>query len=395
MNRVYAFAGRMGSVHRSFIREILKVTDDPSVISFAGGLPNPELFPVDEIRRASSHVLDKEGREALQYSTTEGYLPLREYIARRYQQKKGLKVDADDIIITTGSQQGLDLIAKVLLDKGDKVIIESPGYLGAIQAFSFFEPDFEGVPLEGDGPDLEVLQGLLEAGPKLYYAVPNFQNPSGLTYGLEKRHKVAELLTESPTMLLEDDPYGDLRFRGEDLPLICSLLDGDAVLFGSFSKVCAPGFRVGWIVCTGELREKLIVAKQAGDLHTSTFSQRVIHRYVKDNDLDQHIEGIRERYRTQSDLMVHMIRECFPDEVSFTEPEGGMVLWVTLPEGFSSMDLFERAIRKKVAFVPGTPFYVNGSGDRHLRLNFSNSTHDRIIEGVAKLGDCMKGFLVR
>ena len=388
------YAGRMATVHRSFIREILKVTEDPSIISFAGGLPNPDLFPVEPMRNAADEVLRTAGKAALQYSASEGFYPLREFISERYRLKKDLKISPDDIMITTGSQQGLDLISKVSLDPGDRVVVERPGYLGAIQAFSLLEPKFLAVDLEDDGPNVDQLEQILDtADVKLYYAVPNFQNPSGRSYSLEKRMKIADLLRNSSTVFVEDDPYGELRFLGEDLPSIYGLLKDRRILFGSFSKIVAPGFRLGWIVADEELKDKLIIPKQAADLHTSTFVQHVIHRYLTTNDIDDHIGQINRQYRIQRDLMVNMIEECFPEEVTFTRPEGGMFLWVTLPEGFSSMALFELAVDKKVAFVPGMPFYVDGSGDNTMRLNYSNSDESGIREGIRRLGACLDVFL--
>lgn len=391
------FADRMQTVHRSFIREILKVTEDTSIISFAGGLPNPELFPVEAMQKAASDVLSQSGPEALQYSTTEGYQPLRQYITDRYRSKKGIEVDPDEILITSGSQQCLDLLGKVFLNAGDNVIFERPGYLGAIQSFSVFQSGFVTVGLEEDGPDLDELEkALRKDNTKLFYAVPNFQNPSGLTYSAEKRASVAEVMKGSDTLFIEDDPYGELRFMGEhQKPLSRGYIKDGSVLLGSFSKIAAPGFRLGWIVADKEIRDKLVVAKQASDLHTSTVSQRIMYRYLSDNDIDSHIEKIRDRYGRQRQKMVESIERFFPDEVKVTKPEGGMFLWATLPEGMSSMDLFDTAISHKVAFVPGRPFYVDGSGDNTFRLNFSNSDEERIAEGVKRLGNCLKDYLAK
>jgi 2-aminoadipate transaminase len=391
------FADRMTTVHRSFIREILKVTEDPSIISFAGGLPNPELFPVADLKESVMKVMDESGPESMQYSTTEGFQPLRQYIADRYKETKGIDVDADEILITAGSQQCLDLLGKVLLNSGDNVLIERPGYLGAIQSFSMMQSAFLTVGLEGDGPDLAELERVLDQNEvKMFYAVTNFQNPSGLTYSPEKRKGVADILRGRDVIFVEDDPYGELRFMGEfHKPVVRGYLEENGILLGSFSKVAAPGFRLGWMVCGGEMRDKLIIAKQAADLHTSTFAQRVIHRFVTDNPLDQHIEKIRERYGNQREVMVKAIDEYFPSEVSVTKPEGGMFLWVTLPEGLSSMDLFDEAIKNKVAFVPGRPFYVDGSGENTFRLNFSNSDEEHIAEGIKRLGAGIKSFLAK
>ncbi|WP_419779023.1 PLP-dependent aminotransferase family protein [Maridesulfovibrio sp.] len=389
------FADRMSTVHRSFIREILKVTQDASIISFAGGLPNPELFPVSDLEQAAVKVMRESGPQSMQYSTTEGFEPLRQYIADRYHEKKGIEVSADEILITSGSQQCLDLLGKVFLNSGDNVVIERPGYLGAIQSFSVFEANFLTVGLEEDGPDLAELERVLDENEaKMFYAVTNFQNPSGLTYSAEKRAGVAEVLKDRSVLFVEDDPYGELRFMGEShKPVVRGFLEDNGILLGSFSKVAAPGFRLGWMVCPTEVRDKLIIAKQASDLHTSTFAQRVMHQYVIDNSLDDHIEKIRECYGNQRAAMVKAIDEYFPAEVEVTRPEGGMFLWVTLPEDLSSMDLFDEAIKNKVAFVPGRPFYVDGSGENTFRLNFSNSDEEHIEEGIKRLGAGIKEFL--
>lgn len=379
------FADRMKHVHESFIREILKVTEDPSIISFAGGLPNPKSFPVKEIEDAVSKVLSINGEEILQYSTTEGYAPLREYIARRYL-KIGLKVDADEILITNGSQQGIDLTGKVFLNKGDKVLVESPTYLAAIQSFGLMEAEFKSVPLLEDGVDIDALKKILaENDIKLFYSVTNFQNPTGITYSKEKRMELAEILQDRSNVFLEDNPYGEIRFLGENIPPVKSYL-GEGILFGSFSKIVSPGMRLGWIVAPEEVMEKLIITKQASDLHSNYFTQRVVYQYLIDNDVDSHIEKIREMYRDQRNTMVEMIEEHFPEEVEYTRPEGGMFLWVTLPEGLSSLKLFDLAIKENVAFVPGNAFYTDGRGDNTLRLNYSNSSEELIEEGIKRLG---------
>ncbi|MGE4299880.1 MAG: PLP-dependent aminotransferase family protein [Desulfovibrionaceae bacterium] len=393
------FAARMRTVPRSFIREILKVTEDPEIISFAGGLPNPASFPVADMERAAAKVLGGDGPGALQYSTSEGFAPLREFIAARYR-AQGLDVAADEVLITTGSQQGLDLLGKVFLDKGDVAVLERPGYLGAIQAFSVFEPTFRAVPLQADGPDMDALEAALDKGGasgavKMFYAVTNFQNPSGLSYSAAKRKAVAELLARRGVLLVEDNPYGELRFMGEHLPPAWSYSTGPAVLLGTFSKVAAPGLRIGWAVARSEIMEQLVTVKQAADLHSSTLTQRVLHRYLESVDLDTHIASIRARYGMHRNAMVESIARHFPAEVACTSPEGGMFLWCELPEGVSCMALFDAAIARKVAFVPGLPFYVDGGGDSTFRLNFSNSDPERIETGIRRLGECIKDFLAQ
>jgi len=388
------FADRMKTTSKSFIREILKVTQQPEVISFAGGLPNPGFFPVEEIARASTKVLAKDGRNILQYSTSEGYLPLREFISERYLRKSGLKIEPDDILITNGSQQGIDLIGKVFLNKGDRVVIERPGYLGAIQAFSIFEPKFQSVPLLDDGIDTDLLEkALSEDDAKLLYTIPNFQNPSGITYSGQKRKDVANILKKHNVVCVEDNPYGELRFTGEDLPCIRKYSE-NTILLGSFSKIISPGLRIGWICAGKEIMEKLIVAKQAADLHSNYLSQRIVHQYLMDNDIDEHIRKIRGAYGKRRDLMINMMTEYFPEEVKYTKPEGGMFLWVTLPERASSLDLFELAVKENVAFVPGNPFYTDdGSRNNTLRLNFSNSDEEQIEEGIKRLARCLERLM--
>ncbi len=388
------FARRIEHVHRSFIREILHFAADPDIISFAGGLPNPDLFPIAALEKAGTAVLREDGRDALQYSTSEGYLPLRRFIAQRYKKTQNLDIAPEEIIITTGSQQGIDLVAKVFLNEGDGVIIEEPGYLGAIQALSFFMPAFHPVSLLDDGVDIDRLEQVLGNGaPRLYYTVSNFQNPSGISYSEEKRRQVAELLKEHPIVLLEDNPYGELRFIGDDVPLIKSFLGDQALLLGSFSKIVAPSLRLGWICGAQEIMDRIIVPKQAADLHTNYLSQRTLHRYLMDNDLDAHIRAITRCYRTQRDAMVDVIERQFPEEVSFTKPEGGMFLWVTLPEGCSAMELFRKALEENVAFVPGEAFHLKGRGANTLRLNYSNVNVTKIEEGMRRLARIIKESL--
>jgi 2-aminoadipate transaminase len=385
------FADRINKVKKSFIREVLKVTQDPSYISFAGGLPNPASFPISEISAAAAKVLEEDGADALQYSTTEGYLPLRRAIAGRYENRFGMTVKPEDIVITNGSQQGLDLLGKLLLNPGDCVLFERPGYFGAIQALSFYEPDFCSVPLLEDGVDLVALESILKAKhPKLFYTVPNFQNPSGLTYSLENRKKTAALLKKYGTLLVEDDPYGELRFSGKEEPPINSFMDGMGILLGTFSKIVSPAMRLGWICASPEIIDKLVVTKQAADLHTNYFAQRVVQRYLADNDLDEHIAKIKTMYRERCDCMVEMVGKYFPPEVQCTRPEGGMFMWVTLPDGLSSWDLLKLSTEAKVVFVPGSEFYVEDPDQRTFRMNYTNSDADVIKEGISRLGSSIR-----
>ncbi|MCB0034087.1 MAG: PLP-dependent aminotransferase family protein [Anaerolineales bacterium] len=387
------FASRMNQVHKSFIREILKVTADPEVISFAGGLPNANFFPVDEIAAAASKVLAADGVTVLQYATSEGHRPLREWIAQRYE-ADGVHVDPDEILITNGSQQGLDLIGKVLLNEGDTAIIEKPGYLGAIQTFSLYGVNFAPVDLLNDGLDVEQLQQLLQnQTAKLFYSVPNFQNPSGVSYTAETRAAVAELLQQHNVILVEDDPYGALRFTGQHQPLIRHYHQGTSITLGSFSKIVSPGLRMGWIAAPRPIMDKLLIAKQASDLHSNYFTQRILFQYLQDNPLDEHIGRIRAFYGQQCEQMLELLAEHMPAGVTYTRPEGGMFVWVTLPQEITALDLFDRVAAQKVVFVPGPAFYTDGTGAHTLRLNFSNADPDRMAEGIGRLGQVVKEMM--
>lgn len=385
-------AKRMDNVQRSYIREILKVTARPDIISFAGGLPHPDSFPVQGVAAAAAAVLAESGSESLQYSTTEGYLPLREWISARYA-RQGIEVSPDEILITTGSQQALDLVAKTTIDRGAPVVIERPGYLGAIQCFSFYGAQFRTVDLTPRGVDVEALRREAK-GARLFYAVPSFQNPSGITYDEATRREVAAIMSETGCMLVEDNPYGELRFMGTPVAPIRKWAESPSVLLGSFSKVVSPGLRIGWACAPAELMRHMVTAKQASDLHTPMFTQRLLHRFLVDNDVDEHIASIRSRYGAQRQCMMDAIRKHFPACVTVTEPEGGMFLWCDLPEGVTSEHLFHKAIERKVAFVPGCPFYVDGT-DTGFRLNFSNASQDDIVEGIARLGACLTEELAR
>ena len=387
MNNLYA--DRMSKIPRSFVREILKVADEPDIISFAGGLPNPDTFPLKEFAESTSSILENSGAEALQYSTTEGYEPLRRLVSDRYA-KNGLSIDPENILITNGSQQGLDLVAKVFLNHGDKVLVEKPTYLAALQAFGLFEPEFKSLPLLNDGIDLDVFRSMLEEdNPKLFYSIPNFQNPTGISYSLEKRKIIGELLNQNETILVEDNPYGEIRFMGKNLPPIKTFTD-NSILLGSFSKVVAPGIRLGWIVAEDETMHHLVTAKQASDLHSNFFSQMIVHHYLTKYDVEDHLTMIREMYKGQRDFMIKMIRQYFPDGVKYTEPEGGMFLWVTLPGEMHAMELFEKTMEDNVAFVPGEAFYSEDPQKNTLRLNFSNSNNTKIEEGIKIMGKAIK-----
>lgn len=378
----------------SFVRGILKAASDPSVISFAGGLPNPISFPQEELLESTERVVKTYGSNVFQYSITAGLPELRQYIADRYNRIFHLNLTIDNILITTGSQQALDLIGKVLLDKGDGVIVEKPTYLAAIQAFSMHQPVFYPVELTRDGMNPDQLQKALQNPVKFIYAIPDFQNPTGLTYSAENRKCIYEILKDHGVVLIEDDPYGELRFDGERLPYIGAGKLPNSILLGTFSKTVTPGMRTGFIISENkELLKYLSIAKEASDLHTNVFSQYLIWDYLKNNDLDMHIAKIKVLYKKQAQTMMDAMEQYFPPAVTYTKPHGGMFLWVTLPEGVSAMSLFPKALEKKVAFVPGDPFYIGTKNANTMRLNYTNADCETIAEGIHRLGDLLKEIL--
>lgn len=389
------FAKRMERVPQSFIREILKFTQNSDVISFAGGLPNPEFFPVKEISDAAVKVLAKDGSNVLQYSTTEGHAPLREFICDYYWRKKKLKVTPDEIIITNGAQQAIALVCKTFVNAHDNILIERPAYLGAIQAMSFYEPNFYTAEVEEDGISIEQMEEIYKHNKiKLFYSVINFSNPTGITYSAEKRKAIADIISKFETLFLEDDPYYEWRYTGEHLPSVKFHLSKNVIMIGSFSKIISPGFRLGWICAQKDLMEKIIISKQAADLHSSTFCQRVIHQYLTDNDIETHLVRLRKVYNNQKNAMIESIEKYFPDQVKFTRPEGGMFLWVTMPNQLSSRDLLQLVLREQVAYVPGDTFFVDGKGLNTMRLNYTNSPEEKIEKGIKIMGESMKKLMV-
>ncbi len=388
------FSDRIKDVPKSFIREILKVSINPSIISFAGGLPNRELFPEKEIKDATAKVFESCGKSLLQYSNSEGLIELRQWIADRYKKRKNIDVSPENILITNGGQQGLDLLGKTLVNAGDGVIMEEPGYLGAIQSFSIYQPNFFPVTVHDTGMDLEQLNSLhLDKSVKLMYTVPNFQNPSGITYDEANRKGIMACAEKNDFFVIEDDPYGELRFHGEDAPSFYSLNPEKTVMLGSFSKIVAPGLRLGWIVAPEALNQKLLVAKQASDLHTCNFTQSILHRFLCDYDLDEHIAKIRKAYGSQCRAMLNSIEKYFPDGVSNTRPEGGMFLWGRLPGQMSSMDLFNEAVKENVVFVPGDPFYTTVKKRSDFRLNFSCVDEATAEEGIKRLAKAIEKMM--
>lgn len=374
----------------SFVRGILKAASDPDVISFAGGLPNPISFPQEALLESMERIVKTYGSAVFQYSITAGLPELRQYIAERYNRIFGLALTQDNVIITTGSQQALDLIGKVLLDKGDGVIVEKPTYLAAIQAFSMQQPVFYPVELTEEGMNPERLTEVLQNPVKFIYAIPDFQNPTGLTYSAGNRERIYEILKGRDVVLIEDDPYGELRFEGERLPYIGAGRLPGSILLGTFSKTVTPGMRTGFILSENrELLKAISVAKEASDLHTNIFSQYLLWDYLTNNDLDAHIAGITALYKKQAQAMMDAMDKYFPPAVKYTRPHGGMFLWVTLPAGVSAMSLFPKALEKKVAFVPGDPFYIGVENADTMRLNFTNADCETIEEGIRRLGELL------
>ncbi len=392
----YRYAQRTQRMESSAIRELLKLTEQPDIISFGGGLPAPDVFPVEEFNAACDRVLRNHGAMALQYSTTEGFLPLREMIAR-HSARYGIKITPDNVLITSGSQQALDLLGKILIDPGDRILVESPTYLAAIQAWNAYGAEFITVPMDSDGMNTDYLEEALRAGPKFIYVLPNFQNPTGETLSLERRRKLIALADQYGVPIVEDDPYGQLRYEGDHLPSIVVLdsqfrddttpcYRGNVIYLSTFSKTLAPGLRLGWVVAPPEVISKLVQAKQGADLHTATFNQLVAFEVARGGFLDRHIHTIRDVYGRRRNLMMTAMEREFPSEVSWTHPQGGLFIWGTLPTYMDAKDLLKTCLERKVAFVPGEPFHPTGGGKNTMRINFSNATHDEIELGIRRLG---------
>jgi 2-aminoadipate transaminase len=389
----------------SAVRELLKLTEQPDIISFAGGLPAPETFPVERFAAAFNKVMADHGARALQYSTTEGYTPLREMIARR-STRYGINIERDNVLITSGSQQALDLIGKVFINPGDHIVVERPTYLGALQAWNAYQAEYVSADIDGDGYVTASLDARIRTGPKFIYALPNFQNPSGVTMSQARRQALIELADHYGVPILEDDPYGQLRYEGEHVPPIVHLdsqfrstdgarYSGNVIYLSTFSKTLSPGIRLGWIVAPVEVIQKLVQAKQGADLHTSTINQLVAHEVASGGFLDQHVKEIRAIYRERRDAMLAALAREFPAGVTWTKPQGGLFLWLTFPEWMNAADVLSAGIEQKVAFVPGAPFFADGTGQNTARLNFSNATPERINEGVRRLARCIELLISR
>jgi 2-aminoadipate transaminase len=396
------YSQRTRRMRSSAIRELLKLTELPEVISFAGGLPAPEVFPVEKISAIAQRILHDAGPQALQYSATEGYRPLREWLAEVATQE-GIAVTVDNVLITSGSQQGLDLLGKVLIDPGDTLLVESPTYMGALQAWAPYGAEYVTLPADENGLVLDELEAVLQKRPKFIYMLPNFQNPSGRTLSLERRQYLVATAARYGIPIVEDDAYVRLRFEGESLPSLQLLsgrdqqgsdYKGHVIHMGTFSKILSPGLRLGWIIAPVPLISKLVQAKQGTDLHTPTFTQMIAYEMAREGFIEEHIPLIREVYRKRRDTMLAALSEHFPASTSWTRPQGGMFLWATLPEGTDSAKILEEAVQQKVAFVPGTAFHPCGGGENTMRLNFSNASPEKIHEGIARLGQVLAREIV-
>lgn len=400
----HRYAQRTQRMSGSAIRELLKLTERKDIISFAGGLPAPDVFPIKELSAACQRVLENEGAVALQYGTTEGYFPLREQIAERTA-RYATKVIPDNIMITSGSQQALDLLGRIFINHGDRILVESPTYLGALQAWNAYGAEYVTVPSDDHGMITDALEEALRTGPKFMYVLPNFQNPTGVTIPLERRNKIIELADRYGVPIIEDDPYGQLRFEGDHIPPVMYLdnayrsngpeviYSGNVIYLSTFSKTLAPGLRLAWIIAPPEVIRKLVLAKQGADLHTSTFNQVMAYEIDKDGFLDRHVKLIRQVYLERRDVMIDSLTEFMPEGVRWTHPEGGLFLWATLPEHIDAAELMKVAIEDKVAFVPGGSFHPDGRGKNTMRLNFSYCKPALIAEGIERLGRAVKRMI--
>lgn len=390
------FSNRMNLLKGSEIRELLKLTSQPDIISFAGGMPAPELFPVEGVKKAAMEIMDESGRAALQYASTEGLPALREKIVARMKAKNNIDTTPDNILITSGSQQGLDFSARVFLNPGDVVLLESPSYLGAINAFKACEPEFKEIPTDDDGMIIEDLEKVLAEtkNVKMIYVIPDFQNPTGKTWSLERRQKFMEVVNKYEIPVVEDNPYGELRFENESMPSLKSLDTKGLVIFlGTFSKILAPGLRIGWVCANNEILGKYNFIKQGADLQSSSIDQLIANKFLDMYDLDEHVAKIKDVYRKRRDVMLKTMEETFPKEAKFTHPDGGLFTWVVLPDYMNAKEMATQCLEKKVAYVPGGSFFPNGGKENHFRLNYSCMPEDKIKEGITKIAEVIKANL--
>jgi 2-aminoadipate transaminase len=381
------YSKRAYALESSIIRDILKYSNQPGVISFSGGLPAPDLFPIEGIREAADRVLTRYGRQALQYGLSMGYQPLREFVAERLSVHGAIQLRAENILITAGSQQGLDVVGRTFLEEGKSILCCRPTYLGALQAFNFYGVRYVPVNMDDNGMMVEVIDPLIEEHrPSIIYVVPNFQNPTGITLSEERRRLLVEKAQKYRIPIVDDNPYGELRYSGSPVPSIKSIGGQAVIQLGSFSKIISPGIRIGWLAASRQIMTVVERVKQSTDLHTNLFAQYVIYEFIQDGALDRHIETLKTEYHKRRDAMLRAMTEFFPDTITWTKPDGGLFLWVRLPEGTDAGALFQSGIEEKVAFVPGKPFHPDGSGANTLRLNFSNASLENIHEGIKRLG---------
>ena len=380
------YCDRASCMYGSMTRQLMHLIADPDVISFGGGLPAWELFPVNQIKEITDAILDGDGPSVLQYGTSEGYNPLRKAVFERYK-KKGFSITQENVLITSGAQQGIDLVSKLFIDKGDIVVVGDPTFLTALQSFSLFQAEFMPVPLDREGMRVERLPEILEShNVKFIYVMPNFQNPSGITLSLKRRERLMEIAREFRVPILEDDAYGELRYSGDALPALKAIdTENQVIYLGSFSKVLSPGIRVSALIAPEEIVEKLVFAKQAADLHTDNLAQRIVYEFLRRDLLDAHIKRIVDCYRKRRDAMLHAMERYLPEEVRWIKPDGGIFLWATLPQGLNSMELFEKVVKAKVAYVPGSCYYAKGGGDNDIRLNFTACDEEKIAVGIERL----------
>ena len=400
------FSDRISNIKPSFIREILKASANPDIISFAGGLPNKDYFPCQALSDITSTLMQNEAQDLLQYGQSEGEYQLRSLISQRYHDLHQMKVPVDNILITNGSQQAFDLIGKTLINEGDGIVIEAPAYLGAIQALMMYQPEFLPVPIDSNGLDIKALKQAMMANPKIVYSVPNFQNPTGFSYSVENRESIVGLVRDQSCLIIEDDPYGDIRFNNEHPPSFYQYLPEQTILLGSFSKIISPGLRVGWMVAPPAVMEKLLIAKQASDLHTSRLSQRIIAEYIAAGHLPGHIKTLCEVYGKRCRGMGEILDDLFGDKIERSYPQGGMFMWVKFPPSelsrlnkikpIDTMALFNKSYENGVAFVPGQPFYIETANqpntNNSLRLNYSNGSMEQLKTGLDRLHDTFKLF---
>ena len=393
---MFKFSKRVPADGTDAVGAILKAAADPKIISFAGGLPAPELFPVEGMKEATDTVYAEHGQQALQYGAAKGVTELRELILKRVKEKENIDAKLENVMVTTGSEQAIDLVGKAFVNPGDTVLVEEPTYLCALDVFRSYGANFVSVPMDDDGMKMDALEEALKAHPEtaLVYTVPNLQNPTGRTMPAERRKKFAELAAKYDVPVLEDNPYGDIRFAGEHVPSVKSFDHAGKVFYMStFSKILAPGFRLGWLVADPKVIEKLTVLKQSADLHTDNLVQYVVTEFFKENDVDAHVKEISDLYGKRKQLMIDGIKKYFPKDVKYTDPEGGMFLWVEVPGVTDTVELFKQCLEHNVAFVPGEPFFAGKPQPGTFRLNYSNMQEDQIEVGLKRLGEALSQVL--